>query len=261
MGTSPLCLYVAPDLPQRRGGGEQCGGGGRKDEAATAGTPARHRSFPLLRHPRVRPSQQRRSCGSLPAEGRGERGRPRSGEGSGERGGRGTAAPRRGPGTEGEAGKRGGSEQKILPLGKGETGAAGCSGGKFEGSGAPADGESLGKRPEQGGADAPRRDPRVPTPRPQPLSGRAHDHSLRGASSDGGEARSRAAASFPPPPPLPPPLPPPARGLRERAPGASSLPQGGGEVEGKGKSQPPSRPTDLCPSASFCPRSRAEQRR
>lgn len=66
MGTSPLPLYAAPDLPQRRGGGGGGEGGqGGKDEAATAGTPARHRSFPLLRHPRVRPSQRHKSCGSL----------------------------------------------------------------------------------------------------------------------------------------------------------------------------------------------------
>lgn len=55
----------------------------------------RHRSFPLLRHPRVRPSHQHKSCGSLRWE-RGDEGRVT----------RGPAASQRGPGSGGREGKR-----------------------------------------------------------------------------------------------------------------------------------------------------------
>lgn len=113
------------------------------------------------------------------------------------------------------------------------------------------------RRGGRGAADTPPRNPPSPTPPPLRFcrAGLAVPAG-EGAPGARGKARGRAAASSraggrASPPPLPP-LPPPARGLRERAPGASSLPAG--------ESQPRCRPTDLCSSASFSPGSRARRR-
>lgn len=148
MGTSPLPLLCCPRPPaaprrrRRRSGG--------KDEAATAGTPARHRSFPLLRHPGVRPSQRHKSCGSLRGGTRGRRGDPR-------------------PRSKGQvAGGGGGANKKALLRGRGkrELRAAWADGDgkdvKFEGSGASGGGVPERTAEAGGGARMPHHGTPVP---------------------------------------------------------------------------------------------------